>query len=224
MMEGLLGGVLIFILAAFVGFEVITKVPPTLYTPLMSGTNAISGIVLIGALLVAGSYGDTIGAVVGFLAVVLPSHDQCGRGISGDGSDVAHVQKGTNQIMSHAMPMLIRVAYLAATVLFILGLHNLRSPASAIGGNRLAAIGMLIAVVATVFDRAVLSPELILAGLIAGALIGSLAARFVEMTAMPQLVGLFNGFGGAASALVAIGEYARLSGAWARSHFPGRHM
>ncbi len=113
------------------------------------------------------------------------------------------------------MPMLIRVAYLAATVLFILGLHNLRSPASAIGGNRLAAIGMLIAVVATVFDRAVLSPELILAGLIAGALIGSLAARFVEMTAMPQLVGLFNGFGGAASALVAIGEYARLSGALA---------
>ena len=71
MMEGLLSGLLVFILATFVGFEVITKVPPTLYTPLMSGTNAISGIVLIGALLVAGSYVDTIGAVVGFLAVVL---------------------------------------------------------------------------------------------------------------------------------------------------------
>ncbi|WP_089935942.1 NAD(P) transhydrogenase subunit alpha [Candidatus Entotheonella palauensis] len=78
MMEGLLGGVLIFILAAFVGFEVITKVPPTLYTPLMSGTNAISGIVLIGALLVAGSYGDTIGAVVGFLAVVLATINVAG--------------------------------------------------------------------------------------------------------------------------------------------------
>jgi NAD(P) transhydrogenase subunit alpha len=54
-----------------VGFEVITKIPPTLYTPLMSGTNAISGIVLIGALLVAGRDSGTIGAIVGFLAVVL---------------------------------------------------------------------------------------------------------------------------------------------------------
>lgn len=71
MMESLLGSVFVFVLAMFVGFEVITKVPPTLYTPLMSGTNAISGIVLLGALLVAGSHMGTIGAVVGFLAVVL---------------------------------------------------------------------------------------------------------------------------------------------------------
>jgi NAD(P) transhydrogenase subunit alpha len=71
MTEGLLGGVFLFVLATFVGFEVITKIPPTLYTPLMSGTNAISGIVLIGALLVAGRDSGTIGAIVGFLAVVL---------------------------------------------------------------------------------------------------------------------------------------------------------
>ena len=58
-------------LAAFVGFEVITKVPPTLHTPLMSGANAISGITLIGALLIAGQEGGTVGAVLGFLAVVL---------------------------------------------------------------------------------------------------------------------------------------------------------
>jgi NAD(P) transhydrogenase subunit alpha len=55
----------------FVGFEVITKVPPTLYTPLMSGTNAISGIVVIGAVLLAGSGHDRVTAVLGFLAVVL---------------------------------------------------------------------------------------------------------------------------------------------------------
>ncbi len=71
MTESLFGGVFVFILAMFVGLEVITKVPPTLYTPLMSGTNAISGIVLIGALLVAGSHAGTMGAVVGFIAVVL---------------------------------------------------------------------------------------------------------------------------------------------------------
>lgn len=71
MAEGLFGGVFVFVLAMFVGFEIITKVPPTLYTPLMSGTNAISGIVLVGALLVAGAHSETIGAVVGFGAVVL---------------------------------------------------------------------------------------------------------------------------------------------------------
>ncbi len=71
MTEGLFGGLLVFVLAMFVGVEVITKVPPTLYTPLMSGTNAISGIVLIGALMVTGAHSGPIGAVVGFLAVVL---------------------------------------------------------------------------------------------------------------------------------------------------------
>ena len=71
MTEGLIGGVFVFVLAMFVGFEVITKVPPTLYTHLMSGTNAISGIVLIGAVLVGGAYSDSLGAAVGFLAVAL---------------------------------------------------------------------------------------------------------------------------------------------------------
>jgi NAD(P) transhydrogenase subunit alpha len=71
MAEGLLSGAFVFVLAMFVGFEVITKVPPTLYTPLMSGTNAISGIVVIGAVLLAGSGHDRITAVLGFLAVVL---------------------------------------------------------------------------------------------------------------------------------------------------------
>ena len=61
-------GITVFVLAAFVGFEVITKVPPQLHTPLMSGSNAISGITLVGALLVAGQ-GGTLAWVLGFLAV-----------------------------------------------------------------------------------------------------------------------------------------------------------
>jgi len=71
MAEGLLGGAFVFVLAMFVGIEVITKIPPTLYTPLMSGTNAISGIVVIGAMLLAGSGHDRVTAVLGLLAVVL---------------------------------------------------------------------------------------------------------------------------------------------------------
>jgi NAD(P) transhydrogenase subunit alpha len=71
MAEGLLGGILVFVLAMFVGFEVIAKVPPTLYTPLMSGANAISGIVLIGALLVAGPREWSLSMVLGLIAVIL---------------------------------------------------------------------------------------------------------------------------------------------------------
>ena len=59
----------VFVLAAFVGFEVITKVPPQLHTPLMSGSNAISGVTIIGALVVAGGGDTTAAAVLGFLAV-----------------------------------------------------------------------------------------------------------------------------------------------------------
>ena len=61
----------VFVLAVFVGFEVITKVPPILHTPLMSGANAISGITLIGALVVAGPAGTTVSTVLGLAAVVL---------------------------------------------------------------------------------------------------------------------------------------------------------
>ena len=61
----------IFVLAVFIGFDLITKVPPTLHTPLMSGSNAISGITILGAVLVAGRDDGLLGMVLGFLAVVL---------------------------------------------------------------------------------------------------------------------------------------------------------
>lgn len=67
----LLVGIYVFVLAMFVGFEVITKVPPTLHTPLMSGANAISGISIVGALVIAGSGGTQLLTIIGFVAVVL---------------------------------------------------------------------------------------------------------------------------------------------------------
>lgn len=69
-MEMLVSALTIFALAMFVGFEVITKVPPTLHTPLMSGSNAISGITLIGAILSAGTQHTTLTTILGFFAVV----------------------------------------------------------------------------------------------------------------------------------------------------------
>jgi H+-translocating NAD(P) transhydrogenase subunit beta len=74
----------------------------------------------------------------------------------------------------------------------------------------MGAVGMLIAVVATLLDQAVLNYEMILVGIAIGSALGAVMAYKVEMTAMPQMVGLLNGFGGAASALVAIGEFWRL--------------
>lgn len=70
-MEGFVLLFTIFVLAIFVGFEIITKVPPTLHTPLMSGSNAISGITLIGAILSSGAQHTTLTTILGFLAVVL---------------------------------------------------------------------------------------------------------------------------------------------------------
>ena len=73
MSEHLLTELTVFILAVFVGLEVISKVPTTLHTPLMSATNAIHGIVLVGAILVAGTASQTLGPIVGVLLVILAS-------------------------------------------------------------------------------------------------------------------------------------------------------
>ncbi len=70
MIEELVGLLVIFVLAMFVGFEVITKVPPTLHTPLMSGSNAISGITIIGALVIAGSGDVGLASILGLVAVI----------------------------------------------------------------------------------------------------------------------------------------------------------
>jgi NAD(P) transhydrogenase subunit beta len=101
---------------------------------------------------------------------------------------------------------LINLAYLAAAVLFIFGLKGLAHPRTAVRANVLGALGMLIAIVATLFDRNILSFGMILLGLVLGSAIGAVLAIRIRMTAMPQMVALLNGFGGAASVLVAGAE------------------
>jgi H+-translocating NAD(P) transhydrogenase subunit beta len=109
------------------------------------------------------------------------------------------------------LPIVIQVAYLVAAVLFILGLKRLSSPKTARSGNMLGASGMLIAVVVTLLHWEIVSFTWILAGMVIGAAVGTSMARMVKMTAMPQMVALLNGFGGAASALVAGDEYLRFA-------------
>ncbi len=105
------------------------------------------------------------------------------------------------------------IAYLVAAALFIVGIRRLRRPETARSGNTLAAVGMVIALVATIFvadiHRALGAVE-IGAGVLVGSVIGAVAAQRVQMTAMPQMVAAFNGVGGAAAALVAVSEFYRV--------------
>lgn len=102
---------------------------------------------------------------------------------------------------------LIEIAYLVAAFCFILGLRWLSSPRTARKGNLVAALGMLIAIVATLVDGRVVGYTWIAIAAFVGGSIGALVARRVQMTAMPQLVALLNGLGGGAAALIAISEY-----------------
>jgi len=101
------------------------------------------------------------------------------------------------------MSALINIGYLIASVLFILGLKGLTHPRTAVRGNLLGAVGMLLAIVLTLTDQQIVSYEMIILGLIIGGAIGAVLAMKIAMTSMPELVAVLNGFGGIASVLVA---------------------
>ena len=99
------------------------------------------------------------------------------------------------------------LAYVLAAILFIMGIKRLSSPKTAQSGNTIASLGMLVAIIATVISFELLDFKLIATGMIIGTIIGATFAIRVQMTQMPQMVAIFNGFGGGASALVAAAEY-----------------
>ncbi len=100
------------------------------------------------------------------------------------------------------MEIAIQFAYVASAALFIFGLKQLGSPATARRGNFISAVGMLIAIVAALLDQGIVDFKWIGIGFVVGGLVGAVAARLVQMTSMPEMVALFNGFGGMASLLV----------------------
>ena len=97
--------------------------------------------------------------------------------------------------------------YVLSSVLFIFGIKRLSHPKTARSGNFIASMGMLIAIVTTLLANSNISIELITVGIIIGTIIGAFFAVRVEMTQMPQMVAIFNGFGGIASALIAAAEF-----------------
>jgi NAD(P) transhydrogenase subunit beta len=111
-----------------------------------------------------------------------------------------------------ALPNLVHFAYLASAICFILGLKRLSSPATARSGNLIAAAGMGVAMLATLYAPGMKHFALIFTALVIGTVAGVIGARRVPMTDMPQMVAILNGLGGGAAALVAFAEYAHATG------------
>ncbi len=105
------------------------------------------------------------------------------------------------------MEILINLGYLAAAVLFIFGIKGMTTPKTAVRGNQMSAIGMLVAVIAALLDHNVVRFEYIIIGVLVGGAIGALIAKKVAMTDMPEMVASLNGIGGGASLLVAAANY-----------------
>jgi NAD(P) transhydrogenase subunit beta len=176
-------GLYIFLLAGFLGYHVISRVPPLLHTPLMSATNAISGISLIGSLVVVGELHDWPSIVLGFLAVACSSTNVFGGFLITDrmlamfksGRD-AHTARGQGESVFvitgvgllaagtvafwwgvHTRTIhpdeVLRYLYIVSAVLFILGLKGLSSPRWARRGMFLAEFGMAVAIIGTLFDQ-----------------------------------------------------------------------
>jgi NAD(P) transhydrogenase subunit beta len=108
------------------------------------------------------------------------------------------------------MSLWIDIAYLLSAAAFIFGIKQLSSPETARRGNFLSSTGMLLAIVVTLFHKDILNFQWIVVGILVGSIIGILAARLIAMTAMPEMVALFNGSGGLASLLVAWEVHRRL--------------
>ncbi|GIU30296.1 NAD(P)(+) transhydrogenase (Re/Si-specific) subunit beta [Shewanella sp. MBTL60-007] len=102
---------------------------------------------------------------------------------------------------------IIYLAYLVAASLFILGIKGLTKPRTAVRGNQLSALGMFIAVVVTLLDQNILSYEWIIAGVLLGGTIGAVMATKIQVTSMPQMVAMLNGFGGGASLFIALANF-----------------
>ena len=208
----------ILVLAIFLGFEVISKVPTLLHTPLMSGTNAIHGIVIVGAILVAGRPdADSLTQILGFFAVVLGTANAVGGFVVTDRMLEMFKRKpsGRDSDRNPVNENLTEFLYLVTIVTFILALRFLSSPKRARLGNQVGAAGMALAIAVTLAQDLENYKWIVIAMAI-GAAIGVVGARRVKMTAMPQMVALFNGVGGGAVALIALAEFHNLAPAAGR--------
>ena len=217
----------VFVLSVFLGIEVISKVPSILHTPLMSGSNAIHGIILVGfdgdRVSGPGRPADDPGLFCRF-----PGHAQHRRWGGRHRPHAGHVQgpparqrpRSSRQCRRRPQAMTLpamaaihisadglTVVYLLSAVCFVLALKALSSPRNARYGNLVGVAGMVVAVALTFLVQAPGHDWVIGAGMGSGALVAVPVARKVPMTGMPQMVAIFNGVGGGAAAVISLSEY-----------------
>jgi H+-translocating NAD(P) transhydrogenase subunit beta len=253
-------GLYIFMLAGFLGYHIITRVPPLLHTPLMSATNAIAAISLVGSLVVAGGdYSDVphgwVCTLLGFIAVTCSSTNAFGGFLITDrmlrmfktAEERAHGTRRPVELQAfgfvlalvvavagllaatkpagmamgeylraHVAPEALRYAYIVSAALFVLGLKGLSSPKWARSGMALAALGMFVAVVGTLFDPHIVTFRWIAIGMAIGAVVGGTMGLRIPMTAVPQRTALSHSLGALAACLVGVSEYFRFQGELAR--------
>ncbi len=248
-------GLYIFMLAGFLGYHIITRVPPLLHTPLMSATNAIAAISLVGSLVVAGSDYSAVpngwvctalgliavtcsatNAVGGFLITdrmlrMFRTADQraAGRrpvelqafgGVLAIVTAVAALLYATRPagmamgeyLHGHVAPEALRYCYILSAGMFVLGLKGLSSPKTARSGMGLAAFGMFVAVVGTLFHPHIVTYRWIALGFAIGAVVGGTMGFSIPMTAVPQRTAISHSLGALAACLVGVSEYFRYQG------------
>ena len=243
-------GLYIFMLAGFLGYHVITRVPPLLHTPLMSATNAIAGISLIGSLVVAGANYGPFSTILGFIAVACSSTNVVGGFLITDrmlkmfktSEDQAAQRRQLNLKALIVLTVLVvgllvlmysnrelrqngfdffrdvlsaealKYFYIVSAVLFILGLKGLSSPKYARRGMFAAELGMLMAVVGTLFHHEIVTYRWIVLGLMIGSIVGGTMGLRIPMTAVPQRTALSHSLGALAACLVGVSEYFRHQG------------
>lgn len=245
-------GLYIFMLAGFLGYHVISRVPPLLHTPLMSATNAIAGISLVGSLVVAGADYGPLSTTLGFVAVMCSSTNVVGGFLITDRMLKMFKKEQDAAVKSRpfqfdpklllALPVLVvglllvfywseqfradatyffrdvlptqalKYFYVLSAALFILGLKGLSSPKYARKGMFLAELGMLMAVVGTLFHHEIVTYKWIIIGILIGSVVGGTMGLRIPMTAVPQRTALSHSLGALAACLVGISEYFRHHG------------
>ena len=242
-------GLYIFMLAGFLGYHIISRVPPLMHTPLMSATNALSGISLVGSIVVAGASHSTLSTIFGFIAVVCSSTNVVGGFLITDrmlkmfrrgdhstsitpGQEKSWFNSGTLVMLVIGLLLIavffgfsnfktflnskgidpantLSYFYIVSAAMFILGLKGLSSPKYARRGMFLAEIGMLMAIVGTLFHHEIVTYHWIATGLIVGSIVGGSMGLWIPMTAVPQRTALSHSLGALAATLIGIAEYVR---------------
>ena len=204
----LITGLYVFMLAAFIGFEVIRRVSPLLHTPLMSLTNALDAIAVVGAIILAGEGKSMLAKILGTIAIVAATSNIVGGFIITDRMLKMFKASGPRKSVTimFASEYILEIAYLIATALFVLSLKWLSSPVTARRGVLAGEIGMLLAMGGTLLHKGIVDYTWIATALVLGTIIGVPLGR-VAMTAVPQRTALSHAFGALCVTLVGTAEF-----------------